>query len=68
MVSSSHNRRLAMNGLNVLTEEELDAVSGGDKPTVPVAKGEPISKGADSTLLSAVESAGSLIGAGGRFF
>jgi hypothetical protein len=52
-----------MNDLNALTEVELDAVSGGDKSTVPVKTSEP-TLGAGSPILAAVEKAGDLIGTG----
>jgi hypothetical protein len=53
-----------MNDLNALTEVQLDAVSGGDKSTVPVKTSEPTLIGAGSPILAAVEKAGDLIGTG----
>jgi hypothetical protein len=53
-----------MNDLDVLTEQELTGVSGGDKFTVVVTKVQEVRIGAESPMQAALESAANAIGTG----
>jgi hypothetical protein len=55
-----------MNDLDVLTDRELDVVSGGDKPIVVATNVLEIGLTHGSEIHSALEAAGSAIGTGTR--
>jgi hypothetical protein len=66
MVASSRNGRLAMNDFDILTELELDVVSGGDKPIVVAPKVVEVVLGHESELQAALSAAANAIGTGLR--